>query len=345
MAADPRRPFVSVILPVHNGEEHLAAAIDSILRQTHANFELIVLDDGSTDRSAAIAAGFDDARIRLVRNERNLGIVATLNKALELARAEFVARMDADDIADPRRFEMQVARLLSDPDVALLGTGITFIDTQGRSCGAPRRPAIGPGFVRWRLLRGTCLFHPTLMINRARAAGNARYSEEFPHAEDYELCLRLSRRHRLDNLPEHLLQQRLHPGSISARHRHEQLDSAARALVEHLREEYGLRIRKGQAVAMLEPGTFLTRRVSGEDSPAALVLRLESMFRDRESGVQPADLQAVARDVAFFLWKISGVAVLDWADGAFLSRRLRVLGQCVRGLVTRPRAALAALVA
>ena len=120
-------PLVSVVLPVHDGERYLAAAIDSVLGQTHRNLELIVLDDGSTDRSAAIAESFDDPRVVRVRNERNLGLVPTLNRGLGLARGEFIARMDADDVAEPTRLARQLERFTADASLVALGTAIDYI--------------------------------------------------------------------------------------------------------------------------------------------------------------------------------------------------------------------------
>jgi hypothetical protein len=331
------------VLPVHDGETHVAAAIDSILRQTYRNFELIVIDDGSTDGSAAIVATFGDPRVVLVRNEINLGLIATLNKGLTLARGELIARMDADDVADPRRLEMQVDRFASDPDIVALGTAIKFIDTAGKVTALPGRLAQRPAFMRWRLLRGTCLYHPTMMLNRARAAEDARYSPEFVHAEDYELLLRLSRRHDLDNLSERLVSLRLHGGSVSARFRDVQRESAARALIVHANARHGLDISPGPAKALLDPRHFFSLASDDADSPVGLVLDLEGRFLSVESGLSREDRLAVQRDVAFFLWKLAAVALTDWTAGAFLMRRAKAIAASALALLLRPRAALAAL--
>ena len=335
--------LVTVVLPVHDGEPYLAVAIESILRQTLRDLELIVIDDGSTDGSARIAAGFADARVRLVRNESNLGLVATLNKGLALARGRYVARMDADDVAEPQRFERQVARFRADATIAALGTAITFIDAVGRIVSVPPRQVQGAVQLRWRLLRGTCLYHPTLMIDRSRAGTDARYAAEFPHAEDYELLLRLSRRHELDNLHERLLQQRVHEGSVSARFRETQRDSAARALVVHVREVYGLEIPRGQAAALLDPRHFFSAACADVDTPATLLPELERRFVEREPGMPRDARAAVNRDVAFFLWTLVAIALTDWSAGAWPMRRMRTVASCAGQLLRRPRAALAAL--
>jgi len=342
-ASGIQRPLVSVLLPVFNAEKFLAAALDSILRQTFRDLELIVIDDGSVDGSPGIISACNDPRLVAIRNETNLGVVASLNKGLSLARGDLVARMDADDVADPRRLEKQVEFCLRNPNVVALGTAITYIDDAGQVTGLPGRLALGPAVMRWRLLRGTCLFHPTLMLNRARAGEDARYSAEFAHAEDYELMLRLSRRHDLDNLPERLLGQRLHVGAVSVRFRDLQRESAARALVIHARERFGLDIARGRAMSLLDPRHFFDPSSSDDDSPVGLVLQLERTFLSSEPGLTQADARSVRRDAAFFLWKLAAIAASEWGNGAFALRRLRTLASCAAALAVRPRAALAAL--
>ena len=337
------QPLVSVVLPVHDGERYLAAAIDSVLGQTHRNLELIVLDDGSTDGTAAVAASFTDPRVVLVRNERNLGLVPTLNKGLELARGELVARMDADDIAEPTRIERQVARFAADASLVALGTAIDYIDSGNRPAGVPRRQVQGEALLRWRLLRGTCVYHPTLMLHRARAGADARYSIDFPHAEDYELLLRLSRGHAVDNLPEVLLHQRMHSGSVSARHRDAQRDSAARALVAHVQATYGVEVEPAAARALLDPRHYFSKACATSDTPIGTLLELERRFIAKEGGLADADCKAVRRDVAFFLWKLAALAVTDWNGGPLVLRRLWMLIECAARLVLRPFPALAAL--
>jgi glycosyltransferase involved in cell wall biosynthesis len=342
-ARNASRPLVSVLLPVFNGETHLAAAIDSVLAQTYENLELVVIDDGSTDGTAAIIAGYDDPRLIATRNRTNQGIVAALNQGLRLARGALVARLDADDVADRRRLQRQVDRFDRDPDIVALGTAIAYIDPQGRVVAVPRRQARRPAFLRWRLLRGTCLYHPTLMLHRGRAADDAYYSQEFVHAEDYELLLRLSERHTLDNLPEPLVSLRLHAGSVSMRFQDEQRASAARALIRHARNIYGVSIPDCAAQALIDP-RYLFSGVPGRiDSPVGTLLDLERRFLSVQAGLEPVDRDAVVRDVAFFLWKIIAIAATDWHGGALLRLRLAAITACASALLRRPVAALEAL--
>lgn len=335
-------PLVSVLLPVHDGVAYLAAAIDSILRQSYPRLELIVIDDGSSDGSAALAGSYADPRVRVVRNDHNLGVVASLNRGIELARGEFIARMDADDVAAPRRLELQVQRMTEDPELAVLGADITYGDAAGEVVGRPRGLPRGPALVRWRLLRGTCLYHPTVMLRRS-ALGHERYAAERIHAEDYDLWLRLSRHHRLDNLPQRLLLHRRHGASVSARHLEAQLASAARSLRDHVEECYGLALTPGQARALLDPRAFLERHGDDADSPVTVVRELERRYLDRERAATRDELRAVRRDVAFVHWKLAALCLLHWRDGALPLRRLRTLLACAVRLSGRPVAAAAAL--
>lgn len=219
-------PQVTVLIPVYNGERHLAAAIDSILGQSFGDFELLIIDDGSTDASAALAAGYDDPRIRLESNARNLGVVATLNRGLAMARGDFIARMDADDIALPVRLERQLAFLASHPSVVACGT---WMSAFGAGTAATWQAPCEHAEIMARLLFESCLFHPTVMLRTAvlRTYG-VSYDGEYRHAEDYELWTRLAAYGQLANLGEVLLNYRLHDGNIGVAHRGEQLETAGR---------------------------------------------------------------------------------------------------------------------
>lgn len=336
-------PLVSVVLAVHDGERYLAAAIDSIVAQTYRNFELIIIDDGSTDRSVAIVESYADPRIRLVHNGANLGLVASLNRGIALARGELVARMDADDVADAERLERQVARFARDPDLVVLGTGVRYVDASGASVGVPVGQPTGAIAVGWRLLRGNCVFHPSAMIHRERAAGELRYDPAFAHAEDYELWLRLCRHHSLDNLPDVLLSHRRHADSISSRYPRDQLAAAARALSGHVQREFGMTVPAAQAMALLDPRMELARIIGHECSPIPVILELERRFCARATNATTGELRGIHRDVAFFLWKLAATSLTAWGRGPGLWPRLALLGHCCARLLLRPRAALRAL--
>jgi len=207
-------PRASVLMSVFNGAEFLAASLDSVLAQTFGDFEFIIIDDGSTDRSAEIVAGYSDPRIVLIRQE-NRGIAAALNRGLELARGEYIARQDADDISLPERFAREVRFLDTHPDVAVLGTGAMLIDSDGRPF-SRFMPFTRHEQIVKELLRGVCLLmHGSVMIRREAILEVGGYRRIFSHAQDVELWLRMSARYRLANLREVLYYYRRHDESVT----------------------------------------------------------------------------------------------------------------------------------
>lgn len=228
-------PAITVATSVYNGAPYLAAAIESVLAQSFADFEFLVLDDGSTDASRAIAEGYAarDQRIRVVTRP-NRGLVASLNELFAMARAPIVARFDADDICHPERLARQFAFLAAHPDHGLVGAATRYIDAVGRPArNAPlERPGEHEGIVR-NLEDGPNLCHSVVMVRRdlVRAAGG--YRSAYAHAEDQDLWLRLARVTRLHNLPECLLDYRITPGQVSSRHVITQTRHAAIAWLAH----------------------------------------------------------------------------------------------------------------
>jgi glycosyltransferase involved in cell wall biosynthesis len=208
-------PVVSVLMPVYNGEWFLAEAIDSILGQTFADFEFVIIDDGSTDASPAILADYAsrDPRIRVVR-QAGAGIVAALNRGLAECRAPLVARMDADDSSLPTRLEQQVAFLAGHPRVAVVGTAFQLVSETG-AAGPKVHHATGPAAISRGLRRGNCLAHPTVMMRRDAILAVGGYRESLRHAEDYDLWTRVGERHELANLPTCLVRYRVHGGQVS----------------------------------------------------------------------------------------------------------------------------------
>lgn len=224
-------PAVTVLMPVYNGAAYLREAIDSILAQTFGDFELLILNDGSTDDSAAIARSYGDPRIRVHDNPRNLKLIATLNLGLALARGRYVARMDGDDIAHPERLARQVAFLDDHPEVGVVGCWLeTFGDTH-----VQLRAPTAPNEIRVHLLFGNVVPHPGVMFRRALAEPPF-YEAEFPHAEDYAAWQRLSAHTKIANLPEFLLRYRVSAQSVSVQNMAEQRASVAKVAKRALAE-------------------------------------------------------------------------------------------------------------
>jgi glycosyltransferase involved in cell wall biosynthesis len=208
-------PRVSVVLPVYNGAEYLEESLESVLRQTFRDFEVLVIDDASTDDSAGIAKGFRDPRICVIRHAKNMRLPETLNHGLELARGEFIARMDADDICAPRRFELQVHLLDLHPEIGICGGWIRLF---GGAANLTRKYPVSSDAVE-AFRHFNCPFgHPTVMLRRGLLEANGlRYDPGAAAVEDFELWTRLLKFTRGANLPEVLLEYRLHEASVTTR--------------------------------------------------------------------------------------------------------------------------------
>ncbi|MBN8216027.1 MAG: glycosyltransferase [Spirochaetes bacterium] len=204
---------VTVLMPVYNGGPYLRAAIQSIVDQTYTDWTLRVLDDASTDGSAAIARSFTDPRIQVLVNAPNRGLAGNLNQGLDLCQTEYLARMDQDDLSHPRRLEAQVAHLDAHPEVALLGTGLRTIGSiRNRTVRLPDRD----GYLKSQLFFHCALAHPTLMFRMAafRAHG-LRYDAAFEKCEDYDLWTRAAPLLGIGSLEDVLFTYRIHQTNMS----------------------------------------------------------------------------------------------------------------------------------
>jgi len=205
-------PKISVIMPVYNSEKYLREAMDSILNQTFPDFEFIILDDGSTDSSPAIVAGYDDPRIRFYQNERNMGVAATLNRGLDLATGEYIARMDGDDISLPRRFEIQAAYMDAHPKVVVLATDVQVFGASTQSWPTSKTHEK----LKVDLLFNCCLAHPTVMLrNKVIQSNNIRYDLNYDKMEDYELWFRMIDCWSFACLDAILYQYRIHSAQVT----------------------------------------------------------------------------------------------------------------------------------
>lgn len=205
-------PRISVILPAYNAKQYIEQAVESILNQTFTDFELIILNDGSTDNTPEIIKHYADAdkRVVFVDNTVNRGLIAVLNQGLDMARGEFIARMDADDISLPQRFEKQVAYLETHPDVGVLGTliqGFGKFDLPGIQI---------PVVTALDLLKDAYVAHPSVMLRKSLVDKyNLRYNPEYKHCEDLELWSRMIFLTKIHNIMEVLLMYRITGDNIS----------------------------------------------------------------------------------------------------------------------------------
>ena len=215
-------PLVSVLMPVYNGEPYLREAVESILNQSSIDFEFIIIEDGSIDGTYAILESYNDSRIVLVHNQENIGLTRSLNKGLALAQGEYVARMDADDVAMPQRFEKQVAFLKKHPEIGILGSACQLIDTNGRKQRVWKKPT-NDLQIRWISLLANPFAHPTVMMRRdILVQYGLTYDDGWLGVEDYDLWTRMLRHTRGANFIEPLLQYRVHFGE-TRKHREIQL--------------------------------------------------------------------------------------------------------------------------
>jgi len=207
-------PKVTVFIPVFNREDYVCTAINSILAQQYTDFEILVVDDGSTDKTVERVAAYKDSRVRLECNPKNLGIPATRNRGLELARGEYIALLDSDDYAYPDRLVKQVQFLDRHPDIVQVGSGCTLMDAAGRLLPRIRRHPLKPESVEAHLLFHCSLINRTIMA-RTAVLREFGYDGTFPRCQDYHLHLRLARRHRMANMPNLLVCGREHAGRIT----------------------------------------------------------------------------------------------------------------------------------
>lgn len=210
-------PVISVCMSAYNAAGYLRESIPSILTQTFGDFEFIIVDDGSTDSSLKVIRKFADAdaRVRVV-SRPNTGYSKALNEALQLARGEFIARMDADDIALPARFEKQVAFLRQHPEVVVVGSHIMTIDPYGSPLYEPKHETEHDKIVEGLLAGvGWSIVHPAAMMRRKAVIDAGMYRTELEPSEDGDLFLRLSDHAKLANLPDVLLHYRQHAKSAN----------------------------------------------------------------------------------------------------------------------------------
>lgn len=217
-------PKVTVLMSVYNRERFVREAIDSILAQTFQDFEFIIINDGSTDKTKEMILSYEDSRIQLVDNSSNIGIPKSSNKGLNLAQGEFVARLDSDDISEPQRLARQVAFLEAHPKTVLVGSWYKEIDEEGnllQECTLP----CDCTEIRWGLLFYTPFLNSSVMFRRNVVVQKVGlYNQEFIYAQDHELWVRIASYFPVANIDEYLVKYRVHPSSITLFHETRQYD-------------------------------------------------------------------------------------------------------------------------
>ena len=206
-------------MPVRNGARYLKQALESVLGQTFNDFEFLIINDGSTDETEEIAKGYanKDDRVKVINNEKNLGLQKTLNKGVELSQGEYIARIDCDDIwLDKKKLQKQVSALDSNSDIGVIGTGFVSIDENEKELFRVKFPS-NDEKIRNNILTCNQLAHPSVVIRKKALDELGKYSEKkkYQHIEDYELWLRIGKKYKFANLDEYCLGYRIDSNGIS----------------------------------------------------------------------------------------------------------------------------------
>ena len=209
-------PKVSILMPVYNAGQYIAQAIESIISQSFKDWELILINDGSTDNSESVVMQYEDDRIYYIKNAENLRLIKTLNKGIDYCDGQYIARMDADDICLPDRLKQQVDFLDSHTDYLMCGTSASVIDNSGKKTGKIHN-LTDNSYLQISLLFSPSFIHPSMMIRKEILQQN-KYDEAYKHVEDYELWCRIARQGKIANIDKELLEYRWHDSNVSVLH-------------------------------------------------------------------------------------------------------------------------------
>ncbi len=254
-------PLLSIIIPTYNAEKFISQAIQSILDQTYNNFELIIINDGSTDKTKIIIESFNDKRIRYFENEKNSGIVFSRNKGLKLAQGEYIGMLDADDIAYPEKFEEQINFLEQNKDFGMLGSWANFIDEEGVGLAGNWKLKATPEMIPAIMLFKN-YFLQSAVIYRKQCINQYSFRKGFDILEDYLIWMEIIRKHKVWNLQKYLIKYRVHGGGVTKMHQEEKLEKEKKVFRIQLKElgidatekemELHLLIRNDKPIAEIE---------------------------------------------------------------------------------------------
>lgn len=296
----PPAPKLSVIMPVFNAERFLEQSVRSILNQSFRDFELIVIDDGSTDDTVNIINSFHENRIVLVINENRLGLPESLNKGINLAKGEYIARMDADDIADKQRLEIQYQFLLKNPELGIVSSKVLLIDKKGHTTGRWHRN-YSPEEIFYHLHFNNILAHSTIMGKKSTFLEYGGYNNHFDKVEDFHLWQKISKQYALFILPRYLLKIRIHDESVSLKNLRLQQNLTEKLVRERLESMLG---------ENLDPQVIFILR-----NDYSGFSRLHTSYPDRQLVLTALDL----------LWRVNR-AIVGCSPGYVSRKRLEKVG-------------------
>ncbi len=209
-------PKISVILPIFNGEKHIEKTLKTILNQTYKNFELMIINDGSTDKTPEILSRIKDKRVKVINNKKNLGVTKSLNLGIKKARCKYIARCDSDDLNYPKRFEKQINFLEENPEYVLIGSNAKWINEKGKTLKGFKVKIEDRDIRRWMYIRNQ-FHHPSVMYKKSIFEKVGGYNEKFNGVEDYELWFRMMKFGKVYNLKENLIERRINEEGVTAK--------------------------------------------------------------------------------------------------------------------------------
>jgi len=204
---------ISVVMPLYNGEKYILEAVESVLNQTCKEFELIIVDDGSTDNSVKIVKSFKDERIKLIES-KHAGIVEALNLGIRISQGEYIIRADADDVSELNRFEILLNYMEANKDISITGSWATTMNKNGEKIGTLEFPPITHAEIKRYTLRYCPFIHPSLIIKK-KTLDEVGYYKNFRYVEDYELWTRVLQKNKAHNVPQYLVKYRIHDDQIT----------------------------------------------------------------------------------------------------------------------------------
>ena len=319
-------PRITVLMPVYNGERFLRQAVESILAQSFKDYEFLIIDDGSTDGTADILDDFGMPSVIILRNDKNLGLTYSLNKGLNAAMGTFVARMDADDISEPARLEIQLAFLEANPEVGIVGSACGLIDEDGQDQGLSE-VSLTDLDIRWRCLTGNPFQHSSVMFRKKLMAEHGLcYDETFETAQDYNLWRRLLNYTRGANIAEPLVSRRIHGGAVSVAWRKQQDVNHVRTSLKAISEVWESHPLTAETFGDLRellstfrplPGTADSHRCVRLEEYAELLERFARIHEEAE-GIIP-----LCRREAILVTFLALRPPWRWGVGRILGRLLR----------------------
>lgn len=302
-----QNPKVTVLMSVYNGERFLREAIESILHQTFTDFEFLIINDGSTDQSRDIILSYQDPRIRLIDNDCNIGLTKSLNKGIDLARGEYIARMDADDVSLPERLEKQYQFITRHTDYAVIGGCGAWMDEQSMVTGDIQMLCEFDDLLR-HIFWGNILMHPSVFMEKGVVTIVGKYDDTFIYAQDYDLWFRiLAQKKKFYNLPDCLLHYRVHQNAISTDASQTQDHFAALAVQRGIYRIFQRHVPLATIILIRKLYCALTKETVSIRQKLAIIVFLRMFTRcfKKAYACYPVAIQKITQESQRIIWHLT----------------------------------------